>query len=336
MLGPQHYPLLLRYLDGVDLCLARQLLRPTPATETTLTQSLVALMDAATQRREELPRFNIDHLNAALAAQGDDLQADIRICTRPHSAHFEAHVSQSDFGLVLEYQNLTDSQFNWTAAYLMQAKRLFPAKSGDYDLTSGFDSSDAEQHQRLRDLAGELGEKAVKYVFYCPPVSGFTANAGATIRTYHNFAFSGMIFDYALGLALHDAVRSTPGVDAGMWLSGTDNPPADTLSVHQSAFTRAHPFSWFVLSHFLARDPLGHVTHDFGGALNINCVGSSVGVSRTRDVIDGVPTACRALIEALGKRARRADLDTEKIKPLPASSVTITIRAGSEADRRRS
>ncbi|NBB26569.1 hypothetical protein GVM20_15660 [Porphyrobacter sp. SLTP] len=336
MLGPQHYPLLLRYLDGIDLCLALQLLRPTPATETTLTQSLGALMDAATQRREELPRFNIDHLNAALAAQGDNLQADIRIDTRPHSAHFEANVSQSDFGLVLEYQNLSDSRFNWIAAYLMQAKRLFPAKSGEYDLTSGFDSANTEQHQRLRDLVGELGEEVVKYIFYCPPVSGFTANAEAAIRTFHNFAFGEMIFDYALGLALRDAVRDKPGVNAGMWLSGTDIPPQDTFSFHQSAFTRVHPFSWFVLSHFQSRSPLRHQIRDFGGALNIDSGGGNASVSRARGVIDGDPTACRALIDALGERARRAGLDTEKVKPLPASSVTITIRAGSEADRRYS
>ena len=58
-------------------------------------------------------------------------------------------------------------------------------------------------------------------------------------------------------------------------------------------------------------------------------------VVRTRNIIDGDPAACRALIDALGSRARRADLDTENIKPLPASSVTITIRAGSGPDPRR-
>jgi hypothetical protein len=334
MLGPQHYPPLLRYLDGIDLCLSRQLLRPTPATETTLTQSLLALMDAATQRREEIPRYNIDHLNAALAELGDDLQADIRIDTRPHSSYFEANVSQSDFGLVLEYQNLTDSRFNWTAAYLMQAKRLFPATSGDYDLTSAFDSSDAKQQKRLRDLAAELGEEAVKYIFYCPPLSGFTANAGSAIRSYHNFAFGEMIFDYALGLALRDAIRDTPGVHAGIWLSGTENPPADTLSVHQSAFSHVHPFSWFVLAHFQRRGALGHMTHDFGGARNVGRGGHSPSVARTREIIDGNPATCRALIDALSERARRADLDTENITPLPASSVTITIRAGSDAGHR--
>ncbi|USR02352.1 hypothetical protein [Sphingomonas aerolata] len=336
MLGPQHYPPLLSYLDGIDLCLSRQLLRPTPATETTLTQSFVALMDATTQRREELPRFNIDHLNAAFAEMGDDLQAEVRIDTRPHSSHFEANVSQSDFGLVLEYQNLMDSRFNWTAAYLMQAKRLFPTKSGNYDMTSRFDSSDAEQHRRLRDLAAELGEEAVKYIFYCPPVSGFTASAGTAIRTHHNFAFGEMIFDYAVGLALRDAVRDTPGVNAGIWLSGTKNPPVDTLSVHQSAFARTHPFSWFLLTHFQRRGALDHVTHDIGGVRNIDGAGNNSSVARTRDIIDGDPAACRTLIDALGDRARRADLDTENIRPLPASSVTITIRAGSGLDHRLS
>jgi hypothetical protein len=111
-------------------------------------------MDAGTQRREKLLEFNIDRLNAALAACGDDMQFDVRIDTHPHNPIMEAFVSQSDLGLNVKYQNHVLPAENWLNAYLLQAKRLHRAdRSGEYDDRASFKSVDRRQHDRLEAFA---------------------------------------------------------------------------------------------------------------------------------------------------------------------------------------
>lgn len=331
MLGPQHFPLLVRYFDGVDLTLSRQLQRPVPASETTLTQSFCALMDAGSQRREGQPAFGIDQLNAELAQLGDGLEASMRIDTSPHGAYFEANISQADFGLVLEYRNTFKPGYDWTAAYLMQAKRLFPSRTGEYDLASCFESCDAKQHQRIVDLVDFLGAHAVKYFLYCPPVSGFARASATAIRNRHILSLGGAIFDYGLGLAFRDAIRSKGGCDAGIWLTGADRQPSDALTLQDAAYRAAHPFTWFILGHFQP-DVQGHPGLSGGatisGPLNATHAIDAELVERTRGIADGDADIVRELLDHLGERARKADIDPEDLKVLPAGTITVTVRAG--------
>lgn len=141
MLTPYQLPLFVRYFDGIDLAVSRRLLRPVAPSETTLTQEFCALMDAGTQRREASLPFDAEALQADLARPGDMVDVQISIETHQHGPRLEAYVSQSDFGLILEYQNTVLPEFNWKAAYLMQAKRLFPQASGSYGLATAVPSA---------------------------------------------------------------------------------------------------------------------------------------------------------------------------------------------------
>lgn len=322
MLTPYQLPLFVRYLDGIDLAVSRRLLRPVAPSETTLTQEFCALMDAGTQRREASLLFDAEALQTALARPGDMVDVHISIETHQHGPRLEAYVSQSDFGLILDYENTVLPKFNWKAAYLMQAKRLFPQAAGGYGLASAFTSISAAQRRRMHDLEAILGSGALRYWLYMPPTQGYDPTSAAAIRALHTRNLSGNIFDYALGLALRDALAYTGGIDAGLWTTGLD--AGDTaLEIHEAAFSTAHPFTWFILAHF------SNAPSNFGldGALNSDDWGSA-GMERVASIAAGDRQAAQALIDELGKKARDPDFDPATMTVLPAHSVTIKLRSG--------
>ncbi len=322
MLTPYQLPLFVRYFDGIDLAVSRRLLRPVAPSETTLTQEFCALMDEDTQRREASLPFNVDALQAALARPGDMVDVQISIETHQHGPRLEAYVSQSDFGLILEYQNTVLPEFNWKAAYLMQAKRLFARTAGGYGLTSSFTSISPEQRRRMHDLEAILGRGALRYWLYMPPTLGYDPTSSAEIRALHNRNLSGHIFDYALGLALRDALAQSGGIDAGLWITGLD--AGDTaLEIHETAFCTAHPFTWFILAHF------SNAPSSFGldGCLNSDNRGF-LGVERVAQIAAGDRQSAQTLIDELGEKARDPDFDPATMTVLPANSVTIKLRSG--------
>ncbi len=317
MFAPHQLPFIIKYLDGIDAFVARKLIRPSPPSETTLTEEFCAMMDAGNQRAEGLLPYDLDALNADLASMGHIIEADFHIRVHPHARGMEAYVSQADFGLVLEVQNRVLPGESWSAAYLMQAKRLFasPPTRG-FDLGSDFRSSSREQDQRIRILASLLGEEALKYCLYCPPTRGYEATAIAAIRTIHTTRLTQKIFDYACGLAMHDHLLETGGVEAGIWVAGTERRLASAFDLHTAAFHGASPFTWFILEQF-ERHSLWPDKLDAGYASE-----------RVMQIAQGDRTACEELVNELSDQARKADISVENLTVLPASTVTIRIQTG--------
>jgi hypothetical protein len=323
MLSPYHLPLLIRYFDGIDLAISKRLLRRVPPSEPTLTEEFCALMDAHSQRRERSLEFDIDSLNAALGANGDLIEVDFSIETHQHAKWMEAYVSQADFALVLEFENMVLRDRSWHSAYLMQAKRLFPLPTESYGLASTFTSTDRDQQRRIRTLASILSDNAIRYCLYCPPTSGYEPNSAAAVRTLHSANLEEHIFDYSLGLALHDEIKRSGGVEAGMWIVSTQAEPRTAADLHAGAFERAHPLTWFLLQHFGERSR-------FGGIWKARRSSLSPQIDRVRAIARGDTAAIRALIDELGDDARKADLAPETRKVLPAATVTIRLRVGPE------
>ena len=322
MLTPYQLPLFVRYFDGIDLAVSRRLLRPVAPSETTLTQEFCALMDAGTQRREASLSFDAEALQTALARPGDMVDVQISIETHQHGPRLEAYVSQSDFGLILEYQNTVLPALNWKAAYLMQAKRLFPQATGGYGLASAFTSISAAQRQRMHDIEAILGRGALRYWLYMPPTHGYDPTSAAAIRALHTRNLSGNIFDYALGLALRDALTDTGAIEAGLWTTGLD--AGDTaFAIHEAAFRTAHPFTWFMLEHF--SNVRSSIRLD--GALNSDEWGGA-GMERVASIAAGDRQAAQALIDELCEKARDPEFDPATMTVLPANSVTIKLRSG--------
>lgn len=321
MLGPYHLPLLIRYFDGIDLAVSKRLLRRVPPSEPTLTEEFCALMDAESQRRERLLEFDIDALSAALRAHGELIDVDFSIDAHQHAKWMEAYVSQSDFAFVLECENMVLRDRSWHAAYLMQAKRLFPTTTGTYGVASTFTSTDRGQQRRIRTLANILGESAIQYCLYCPPTSGYELHAASAVRTLHAANLEDHIFDYSLGLALHDEIKRSGGVETGIWIVDTQAEPRTATDLHAVAFKRAHPLTWFLLQHFGERAR-------FGGSWKSGRSSPSHQIDRVSAIARGDATAIRALIDELGDDARKADLAPETHRVLPATTVTIRLRVG--------
>ncbi len=321
MLSPHQLPLLIQYFDGIDLAVSNRLLRRVPPIEPTLTEEFCALMDADSQRRENLLAFGIDALNKALGEHGEIVEAELKIETHQHATWMEAYVSQSDFALVLEFENTVLPKRSWHTAYLMQAKRLFPERSGVYGVGSAFTSTEPEQQRRIRTLAAILGESAIRYCLYCPPTSGYEPRARSAIRTLHVANLEADFFDFALGLALHDELKRSGGIEAGMWITDTTEEPRMAMDVHAQAFESALPLTWFILQHF-------GDGRTFRSGWKASRSAPSHQVERARAIAEGDSDAIRALIAELGDEARKPGIDPEKIAVLPARTVTIRVRVG--------
>ena len=324
MIGPQHLPFLITYFDGIDAALSGRLLRAVPPDEPALTNELCALMDADTQRREKLLQFNIDHLNAALAACGDDMQFEVRIDTHPHNMKMEAFVSQSDLGLVIEYQNHVLPAENWFNAYLLQAKRLHRAdRSGEYDDRASFRSVDHRQHARLEAFAKRFGEEFFGYILYCPPVPHLTAHTATKVRALHTRNLSRPIYDYVGGLSLFDFLKKNAGrIDAGIWLTPVTTMPSRILNVHADAFQGASPFSWFFLEHLMSPTARPHRDR---GRLQPHRDPDDERATLIRNVVSGDSNAIDEFLRIADGEGSR---DLPELAILPKSTITITVSVG--------
>lgn len=324
MFGPQHLPHLVRYFDGIDAALSRKLLRRNPPHEPSLTEEFCALMDADAQRAERLLEFDIDDLNVELARAGGGLNINFQIDVHPHSTRMEAYVSQADFALVLQYDNHFLRSESWTAAYLVQAKRLHRSMAGSYDEMAGFNGLSPAQREAIDDLRSVLGPEALKYCLYCPPTSGLEPTFRERVRSLHIRNLQDRFFDGAYGLALRDSLIRTPGIEAGVWFTGASEALRGAVGLHDQAFRLATPLTWFILDHFAPT-----MAHDEpASALNSTANGgASDKVDRVRRLAEGDAHEIECLIKQLGEKARSADFSVENLKILPASTVTVRVSA---------
>ena len=163
----------------------------------------------------------------------------------------ERHVSQSDFGLVLDYENRVLPGESWSTAYLVQAKRLFRnPRSSEYDDKSRFEAANAEQQVRLERLAGVLGNEALLYCLYCPPTPELSEIARTQVRALHTRNLADRIFDYGAGLALRDTLVANGGINGGIWFTPIEAKPDRLVGLHDAAFNSALPLTWFLIEHF--------------------------------------------------------------------------------------
>lgn len=328
MFGPQHLPFVIRYLDGIDHALSRRMGRKHPPDEPAMTNELCAFLDAETQLDEALLQYDVHQLNADLANCGDGVDFHVKIDTYPHNSAMERHVSQSDLGLILKYENRVLPAESWSTAYLMQAKRLFRTKRTQaYDGESVFQATDSAQHQRIRRLAEVFGDDAIKYCLYCPQTTSLPDQTRMQVRALHSRNMNGKIYDFAAGLALRDAIMSDGGFDAGIWISPGTVKPSKLLALHDQAFKSALPFTWFFIEHFMPWGARGHIGNIIGDKSRINMSSND----RLVDIIIGNEKEVRMLIKELAERGEET-VAPETITVLPRHTITISVTVGSSFD----
>jgi len=325
MFGPQHLKHVIQYLDGIDDALSQRMLRKHPPDEPALTNELCALLDVETQRSEESLPYSLDQLNADLAALGDGLDFEVALDTYPHNMAMERHVSQSDFGLVLTYENHILPKESWSTAYLVQAKRLFRnPSSGEYDQRANFRAVDADQQTRLDRLASILGEGALLYGLYCPQTPNVPDTTRTQVRALHTRNLSGQIFDFGTGLALRDTLINNGGIDAGIWLRSIETKPTGLVGLHDEAFRSALPFTWFIIEHFTPRSHHG----SFSGLVrNGPILAEPREEDRVRRIVTGDQQAIRDLIDEVREAGEEA-LAPTTITVLPRHTITVKVSVG--------
>ena len=140
----------------------------------------------------------------------------------------------------------------------MQAKRVFPNRSREYDTASKYASTDAAQDARMKLLRDWAGEDFIRYFLYCPRPKDLEQHVREALSQGRTHALSGNIFDYSLGLELRDdMLSSSPTIAAGLFVASLDNVPKTLLETHASIFQSTIPFSWFIVQH-MAKANLRH------------------------------------------------------------------------------
>jgi hypothetical protein len=174
----------------------------------------------------------------------------LKIDSHQYPKHLERWVTQADFGLIITYQDQFERNHSTSSAWLMQAKRVFPSRTGEYEANSKFASTDAAQDLRMKTLRDWAGEEFIRYFLYCPRPKDLQQPVREALNQARTNALSGDIFDYTLGLELRDDLLSaSPTIAAGLFVASLDDVPKTLLETHSSLFSRSTPFSWFIIQH---------------------------------------------------------------------------------------
>jgi hypothetical protein len=127
------------------------MVRKRPWTEEALTGLLCDLLDGDTQIEENVS-YTLKQVHDDFAKSDEPLSIHFRIETRQYPKHLERWVTQSDLGLIINYQNQFDPASSVRRAWLCQAKRVFPMANDNYGVDSEFNSTDATQTERMKVL----------------------------------------------------------------------------------------------------------------------------------------------------------------------------------------
>lgn len=327
MIPPRAASLLIDHLDSVDAAVGKRLVRKRPWNEVSLTSFLCDLLDETTQEEENLS-FPLTRLNEELAGGEGVLDVNFEIETHEYGPEVERHVTQSDLGLVISYEDLITGD-RASTDWLLQAKRLAPFTGSprQWSPQSRFGGRDPGQHARLQQLGKLVGEPFVKYLLYCPRPAAIDEATAKTLAHLRSKQLSGHIFDYALGIKLHEELaRPNSSLAASMFVAESARPPKTLSQTHTAIFTGCTPFSWFVAEQFSPppfRNSVGFQDPVRGVAPG----GSDQQKALRHGIVTGDPEAVRQLLEELG-----GTVDDPAGRFLPAHTMTVKVRAGHMLD----
>lgn len=251
----------------------------------------------------------------------------LKVETHQYPKHLERWVTQSDLGLVVNYQNQFAPEFSLRRSWLLQAKRVFPSSGGNsYDRYSAFPSRDSEQEKRMRYLRDWAGEDFIRFLLYCPRPKTLGQPVRETLNQLRTNALSRNIFDYAFGLQLRDDLLSeNPTVAAGMFVAPLDHCPSNLGDVHQSLFNQTIPFAWFMIEHLTSGVSHGCGVHHPGGE-------DRPSSSRTRD-IERLVRGDHRVLEGFDLPESLSSDTPPRV--LPVYTVEVEVTCGLERPNRR-
>lgn len=255
MITPLSFAAILRHFDAIDQAVSRGLLGARAKTEPSLTEDLTRLMSTEEQAERNLD-YRIDQLNQDLLADSGPIS--LRLETREYSSHVENLVTQSDLGLIVNFNNSIKPSLSVKRGWLLQAKRLDPYSNratGDphvdkptYTERSAFSSVDKDQQSRMQRLSRVLSSDALRYLYYCPRLEDVPSDVQSKLRYLRAHALFHHIFDHTPGLALRDELmRAGASLSAGLFVGTAMSRHATKFGhLYQRMFTDCLPLSWFI------------------------------------------------------------------------------------------
>lgn len=255
MLSPRAIVILLKHFDAIDEAVSRRMIRKRPWTEEALTGLLCDLLDGDSQIEENVS-YTLQQVQEDFTKSDEPLSIRFRIETRQYPKHLERWVTQSDLGLIINYQNQFAPAHSVRRAWLLQAKRVFPMADDNYGVNSEFKSTDAAQTERMKALRDWAGMDFIRFLLYCPRPKGLKPSVREALNQMRTNALGGQIFDYTLGLQLRDDLLSpNPTIAAGLFVADLDAMPKTLGEAHAGLFNTSTPFSWFIVQHLSRNGP---------------------------------------------------------------------------------
>ena len=141
MISPKAVDFIIKHFDAIDKVVSKRLNRKRPWSEPSLTSLLCDLMDHDTQDEEKI-EYSIDTLNKDLEEFDGLLDVSFIIETHEYSPKVERWITQSDLGLIINFEDHLLPKDSWSISWLLQAKKVFPDKKNpvEYSESSKFQS----------------------------------------------------------------------------------------------------------------------------------------------------------------------------------------------------
>jgi len=344
MISPEAARLIIRHFDVIDQAVSARTCRKRPWFEVAITSYLCDLLDQETQDEAGLS-YSVRDLNRDLRSCDGLLDVSLSMETHEYEPKLERWVTQADLGFILRFDDHLLPDRSWSSAWLLQAKRVQADSKNPtrFSETSRLAARDADQQSRMARLVEVVGRDFVRYLFYCPRPECLDDVTRLKLFHLRRQNLLDQIFDYTLGLELHDAInRPDSSLAAGLFVGHVDHLPTGLGAIHGGIFSATLPLSWFIVSHFFSNGPASgnfgprHRGEPHGPGLP-RTVRSRPGADPAdpddwaRGIVCGERRAIERLVVALGNS------DEGPWPVLPAHTLTITCAVGSQldADHRR-
>jgi hypothetical protein len=279
------------------------------------------LLDEESQHRFKMRR-DLDWLRRKLARALPLLDVSFTIETHAYPSSYERWVSQSDLGLILRFEDNIVPARTWETAALLQAKRIFPARGGGYELNSRFLSHDKLQQKRMLELNRFLDYPLARYLLYVPRPEWLDPEMAATLRHRRDVNLLGQRFDRPPGLELHrDLRRNGTSLDAGLIVAPANHKFGRYDDTYATLFKSTLPWSWFMASALV--DLFWPVA--LGSNFSIS-VPDDLDTSTLVGLVSGDADIAQTVIAGTGWS------DRDPVPFLPARSVTVVATVGAEFD----
>lgn len=322
VLGPYEAQCFSKYFKGVDSLLAKRFLFGFLPNEEHITSILCELLDEHGAQLHRLPYSLLD-LNHDLKKNGGLLHADVSIVTTDYNKHQEHRITQSDIGIVIEYQDNIEPANSFSNGVLLQAKKLFPTNYSNYDLNSKYQSFDPKQHKRLKELNQYYIEKGcenkcIKYLMYNPSLEAIPKREQQKILHQQMKLEVNSSFDSIIGLQRYRELlegEQSSILDLGCLLTSIENIELATKAARTSSTNK--PLDKFTLGSLIE---------------SINVYESSLTWFFVFDLMTkGLGCSCQEFIELV--RGKKGGMAKKLEVPPPKYSIKLRIVAGSEREQ---